>query len=78
MSQDLGLASDDELIKELSGRYQSSVIGLWRRHAREDSVGVFKLRWNGDSFTASGLCAGLQDQINVDRRAGEEPHDEDD
>ena len=76
--QELNLTSDEDLIKELTERYSSAVIGLWREHARESKVGVFKLRWIGDSFIASGLCAGIQEQINTDRRAGEEPHSADD
>ena len=77
MSQDIKLASDDELMKELWSRYHSVVIGLWRPHAKENNLGIFKLRWQGDSFTAAGLCNAICDEINQSRREEEEPHDQD-
>ena len=77
MSQDIKLASDDELMEELKSRYHSIVIGLWRPHAKEDGLGIFKLRWQGDGFTACGLCSALQDEINTTRKDDEEEHDQD-
>lgn len=77
MSQDINLASDDDLLEELKSRYHSVAIGLWRPHKNELNIGIFKLRWHGDSFTAAGLCSALQDEINNSRRENEGEHDED-
>ena len=78
MSQDLKLASDDDLIEELSSRYLASAIGLWRQHAKDNGLGVYKLRWRGDSFIATGLCSALQEEINRHRKENEDSHGQDD
>lgn len=78
MSQDLNLASDDELMEELFSRYHTVCFGLWRPTSKDVSQAIFKLRWQGDSFTAAGLCSAIQEQINADRRDGEKDHNEDD
>ena len=76
--QSLQLASDNDLLEELASRYTSIAVGLWRPHAKEANVGVFKLRWRGDSFIASGLCSAVQEEINRDRKENEDAHGEDD
>lgn len=77
MSQELNLASDDELLEEIYSRYHTVVFGLWRPTSKDISQAIFKLRWQGDSFTAAGLCSAIQEEINKDRRDNESEHDHD-
>lgn len=71
------MINTDELIQELFSRYESGVIGLVRPDARDGKLKQYKLRWEGDCFTAQGMAAAIIENVNHYRREHEEVPDED-
>ena len=60
---DIHLFSTDELIQELSNRYDTIILAGYKHDFDAQHNSLYTRKWKGNNTTCTGLCSELQAEI---------------